>query len=179
MSNIVPLDNLSNDNLKKRLASQSALEDWMDECSKCGYPRLLHKGYVLHRDATCTWGMEVPNILRENWKAYTQRVEPILKIMQEESKKEIEQGAFLKGLEKLVASNSEMIASNAENMKSFFQTIKKREHSPSNNSSPPPRPAKLTKPAKVPSLTKDMSLSSQPGKKLMKISLNLPSTMNL
>merc|ERR1712101_65446 len=45
-------------------------------------------------------------------------------------------------------------------MKSFFQTIKKREHSPSNNSSPPLRPAKLTKPAKVPSWTKDMSLET-------------------
>ena len=67
MSNIVALDNLSNDDLKKRLASQIALEDWTDECSKCEYPRLLHKDYVLHHDATCTWGMEVPNILRENW----------------------------------------------------------------------------------------------------------------
>ena len=68
MSNIVPIENLLNDNLKKRLASQIALEDWMDEFSKCGYPRLLHKDYALHHDATCTRGMEVPNILRENWK---------------------------------------------------------------------------------------------------------------
>ena len=66
MSNIVTLDNLSNDDLKKRLASQIALEDWTDECSKCGYPKLLHKDGVLHRDATCTWGQKVPNILREN-----------------------------------------------------------------------------------------------------------------
>ena len=84
MSDIVPLDNLSNDNLKKCLASQIALEDWTDECSKCGYPKLLHKDHVLHRDATCTRGMEVPNILRENWKAYTQRVKPILKMMKED-----------------------------------------------------------------------------------------------
>ena len=98
MSNIVTLDNLLNDDLKKHLASQIALEDWMDECSKCGYPRLLHKDYVLHRDATCTQGMEVPNILRENWKAYTQRVKPILKIMKEETRKEMEQGVLLKGL---------------------------------------------------------------------------------
>ena len=54
MSNIVTLDNLSNDDLKKCLALQIALEDWTDECSKFGYPRLLHKDYVLHRDATCT-----------------------------------------------------------------------------------------------------------------------------
>ena len=98
MSNIVTLDNLSNDNLKKRLASQNALEDWTDECSKCGYPKLLHKDHVLHRDATCTQGMEVPNILRENWKAYSQRVKSILKIMKEDQRKEMEQGVLLQGL---------------------------------------------------------------------------------
>ena len=153
MSNIVTLDKLLNDNLRKHLALQIALEDWMDECSKCGYPRLLHKDYVLHRDATCTWGMEVPNILRENWKAYTQRVKPILKMMKEEMKKEIEQGEFLQGLERLIGSNT-------ENMKSFFHNVKKRELSPSNESPSSERPAKLTKPAKVPSWTKDMSLET-------------------
>ena len=99
MSNIVTLDNLSNDDLKKHLASQIALEDWTDECSKCGYPKLLHKDHVLHRDATCTQGMEVPNILRENWKAYSQRVKPILKIMKEDQRKEMEQGVLLQGLQ--------------------------------------------------------------------------------
>ena len=107
MSNIVPLDNLSNDDLKKQLASQISLEDWTDECSKCGYIRLLHKDYVLHHDATCTRGMEVPNILRENWKAYTQRVKPILKMMKEEVKKEMEQGVLLQGLKELVTSITE------------------------------------------------------------------------
>ena len=106
MSDIVPLDNLSNDDLKKRLASQIALEDWTDECSKCGYPRLLHKDYALHRDATCTQGMEVPNILRENWKEYNKRVKPILKMMKEEMKKKMEQGVLLQGLERLTASNT-------------------------------------------------------------------------
>ena len=52
MSNIVTIDNLVNDDLMKRLAGQIALEDWTDECSKCGYPKLIHKN--LHRDATCT-----------------------------------------------------------------------------------------------------------------------------
>ena len=155
MSNIVQLDNLSNEVLRKRLASQIALMDWIYECSKCGYPRLLHKDYVLYREPTCTQGMEVPNILRENWKAYTQRVKPILRTIQTEREKEIEQGTFLKGIEKLMASNTESIsglmASNRENMKSFFHNVKKREHSPSESSSSSARPSKLTKPAKVPS----------------------------
>ena len=150
MSNIVNLDNLSNDDLRKQLDSQIALTDWIDECSKCGYPRLLHKDHVLHRDAACTRQEEVPNILRENWKAYTQRVKPILKIIQAEREKEIEQGTFLEGIEKLMASNE-------ENMKSFFHNVRKREHSPSEKSS---SSARLTKPAKVPSWTKDMSLET-------------------
>lgn len=150
MSNIVPLDNLSNDDLKKRLDSQIALEGWMDECSKCGYPKLLHKDYLLHRDAACTQGMEVPNTLRENWKAYSQRVKPILKKLKEDQKKEMEQGVLLQGLKELVTSI-------IEGNKSLL-SVKKREHSPSMNSSP--RPAKLTKPAKAPSWTKDMSLET-------------------
>ena len=96
MSSIVDLKNLSNDDLKKRLASQIALEDWTDECSKCGYPKLLHKDYVLHRDATCTQEKEVPDILRENWKEYNTRMKPILKMMKEEYKKDLEQGVLFK-----------------------------------------------------------------------------------
>ena len=63
---VIDLKNLTNDDLKKPLASQIALEDWTDECGKCGYPKLLHKDYVLHHDAACTQEKEVPNILREN-----------------------------------------------------------------------------------------------------------------
>ena len=107
MSNIVPLENLLNDDLKKSLASQIALEDWTDECSKCGYPSLLHKDYALHRDATCTRGMEVPNILRENWKVYSQGVKPILKMMKEDQRKEMEQGVLLQGLKELVTTITE------------------------------------------------------------------------
>ncbi len=40
---IVNLENLSNEELKKRLASQINIEDWADECSKCRYPRELYR----------------------------------------------------------------------------------------------------------------------------------------
>ena len=49
---VLELKNLSNDNPKKRLTKQINIEDWPDKCSKCGYPKLIHKN--LHRDATCT-----------------------------------------------------------------------------------------------------------------------------
>ena len=118
---------------------------------------------MLHRDATCTRGEEIPKILQENWKANTQRVKPIIKTMREKAIKEAgqekEQGILLQGLERLINSNAEMMASNTETMKSFFQNLRKRELSPSVHHSSS-RPAKLTKHAKVPSWTKDMSLET-------------------
>ena len=115
------------------MASQTCLEDWTDECSKCSYPKLLHKDHVLHCDAKCTRGAEVPNILKENWKAYTQRVKPLIRTIRDEAIKEAvqekEQGILLQGLKDLINSNTEnitgMMASNTENMKSFFQNIRK------------------------------------------------------
>ena len=124
MSTIVALENLTNDDLKKCLASQIALEDWTDECSKCGYPKLLHKDYALHRDAACTREMEVPNILRDNWKEFNKRVKPILKIMKEEMKKDMEQGVILQGLKELITSNTESIKT------LFNYNTKKKKHPP-------------------------------------------------
>ena len=46
---IVELKNLSYEDIKKILASQIDIEDWTDECNKCGYPKLLHK--ELHHEA--------------------------------------------------------------------------------------------------------------------------------
>ena len=93
-----------------------------DECSKCGYPKLLHKDHVLHCDVACTRGMEVPNTLRENWKAYSQWVKPILKKLKEDQRKEMEQGVLLQGLKELVTTIT-------EGNKSLLN-VKKREHSP-------------------------------------------------
>ena len=64
--------------------------------------------------------------------------------------------------EVLLQGMKELITSNTESIKTLFHyNTKKRESSPSNDSSlPPSRTAKLTKPAKVPSWTKDMSLKT-------------------
>ena len=96
---------------------------------------------MLHRDATCTRGAEVPNILKENWKVYTQRVKPLIRMLRDEAIKEAvqekEQGVLLQGLRELIDSNT-------ENIKSLLN-VRKREHSPSVHPSSH-RPAKLTKP---------------------------------
>ena len=61
---IVNHENMSNDELKTRLASQINLDDWADDC-KFGYLRVLHK--ELHKEAAFTQEQEVPNILNKNW----------------------------------------------------------------------------------------------------------------
>ena len=40
---VVDLESLSNDNLKKFIASMITLEDWSNSCRACGIPSLLHK----------------------------------------------------------------------------------------------------------------------------------------
>ena len=107
---VVDVKNLANGNIKKHLDLQIALEDWTDECSKCGYPKLLHKDYVLHHDADCIQEKEVPYILRDNRKECNTRKKPILKIMKDEFKKDVEQGILLQGLTDLITSNTESIS---------------------------------------------------------------------
>ena len=133
----------------------------MDECGKCGYPKLLHKDYVLHCDAACTQEKEVPNILRENWKEYNTRMKPILKIMKEDFKKDVEQGILLQGLMDLINSNMENMKKLISSTTSLMTTKNEASPSPSSETSPSPsKVTKLTKPAKVPSWTKDMSLET-------------------
>ena len=60
---LVNLDHLDNDDLKKRLVSLINIDDWPDECLKCGHPKVLHK--ELHRAAAFTNERESPDELHE------------------------------------------------------------------------------------------------------------------
>ena len=165
---IVELKNLLNDDLKKHQAMQIDIQDWTDECGKCGYPKLLHK--ELHREAACTQEQEVPNVLKKNWEEFKKRVKPILKILKEEFKKDLEQGVFLDGMTKLINLNTENMNKQTENMTSLVTSIKdsfKKETVSSGSSSGSStteagvnKVTKLTKLAKVPSWTRDMSLET-------------------
>ena len=161
MLDILELKNLSSEDLKKRLAKQVDLEDWTDECGKCGYPRLLHREF--HREAACTKKQELPNILKDNLKEYRKRIKPILKILKEEFKKDIEQGILLDGLTKLINSNTENMTSLVNSMKdSFKKDPVASDISATHNTVN--KGTKLTKPAKVLSWTKDMSLETYANK---------------
>ena len=127
---------------------------------------MLHK--ELHHEAACTKEQELPNILRENWKEYRKRIKPILKILKDEFRKDLEQGVLLDGLTKLINSNTENMKKNTENMTSLVTSLKdsfKKETVSSGSGSSTVearvnKVTKLTKPAKVPSWTKDMSLET-------------------
>ena len=97
--------------------------------------------------------------MRENWKEYRKRVKPILKVLKEDFKKEVEQGILLDGLTKLINSNKE----NMTTLVTLFKDSIKKDGASSISSTVDAgvgRVSKLTKPAKVPSWTKDMSLET-------------------
>ena len=97
---VLELKNLTDPKLKKSLMEQINVEDWTDRCSKCGYPKLIHKN--LHRDATCTREPEALDVLSKHWEEYTKRIKPILRILKKEYKKDILEGQLLKGLRDLI-----------------------------------------------------------------------------
>ena len=82
---LIDLKTLTNDDLKKRLTEHINVEDWTDNFSKYGYPKLIHKN--LHRDATCTEKQEAPDALIKYWDEYTKRIKPILKALKNISRK--------------------------------------------------------------------------------------------
>ena len=96
------------------------------------------------------------------------RIKPILKILKDEFRKDLEQGVLLDGLTKLINSNTENMNKQTENMTSLVTSIKdtfKKEAVTSGSGSGSSameagvnKVTKLTKPAKVPSWTKSISL---------------------
>ena len=85
------LDTMSNDVLKRNVASLIYLEDWADECGACGHPSLLHK------DGPCTrTEREPPDIVMKIWSEFKRRVRPILVTLKADYRKEAEQSVFLR-----------------------------------------------------------------------------------
>ena len=162
---VVDLDSLSNDDLKKRVASLVALEDWSDECGRCGRPSLLH------RDGPCTRKeRELPEVVNKIWSDLRKRVKPILATLKADFRKEAEQSVLLDGLQRLITQVSGQNVDNmnryTENMTTLVTSLKdtftKEEAAGVSTAgvTTSTRVTKLTKPAKVPSWTKDMTLET-------------------
>ena len=100
------------------------------------------------------------------WTEFKRRVKPILATLKEDYKKEAEQSVLLDGLTRLITQISGQNVDNMnyymENMTSLVTSIKDtfKKDEVQSSAVAPGRTTKLTKPAKAPSWSKDMSLET-------------------
>ena len=113
---VVNLESLSNNDLKKRIASLVSLDDWNDECGQCGRPTLLHKGGPCMRQER-----ESSHVVMKIWSEFGKRAKPIITIMKSDFKKEAEDSLLLEGLKRLLVQISEQ---NTENMNIIVESLK-------------------------------------------------------
>ena len=140
---VVNLDSLSQDELKKRVASLVSIDDWSDSCGQCGRPSLLHKG------GPCTRSdKESPEVILKIWEEFKTRTKAIVTVVKAESRKEVQDNVLLEGLKRVLHQIS---GQHTDNMNVLVDSLNKRNDDVV-------RPAKLTKPAKVPIWTKDLTL---------------------
>ena len=66
---VVDLDSLSQDELKKRVASLISIDDWSDACGQCGRPSLLHRGGPCTRSEK-----EPPDVILKIWDEFRNRM---------------------------------------------------------------------------------------------------------
>ena len=79
---VVNLDTLSQDDLKKRVASLISLDDWADACLQCERPVVLHKSGACTRSTT-----EPPEIIVKVWKEFRDRTKSIVLALKAERRK--------------------------------------------------------------------------------------------
>ena len=62
------LDDLDNNDLNKQLLTLINIDNWPDECGKCGPPKLLHR--EPHWASSCNKPRETPEVLYRIWAEY-------------------------------------------------------------------------------------------------------------
>ena len=116
--------------------------------------RELWSAILLYHDSTkdCTRSVEeTAEVVAKNWQDLKKPLKPLLKQIKEERQKEEEQTVFIDGIEYLI--NQVMMAKDSSTKKEV-----KANNPPSVSSPSAARVTKLTKPAKVPTWTKDLTL---------------------
>ena len=116
----------------------------------------MHK--ELHRASACQQEQEAPNILIKNWAEYRKRIKPILSELKEAKCKDVEQGVLLEGLTKLIDSNKESMTTLVTSLKDSFKKETPTDAGVTSATETGTRVTKLTKPVKVPTWSKSMSL---------------------
>ena len=102
MSSVVNLDQLFNDELKKRVLSLLSIYDWSDECGQCGRPSLLHKGGPCTRSEK-----ENSDVILKIWKEFQSWIKTVISMVKAEIDKGKEESLLLEGLTRLVREQSE------------------------------------------------------------------------
>ena len=143
---IINLDVLSNDDLKKHVLSLVDFDDWSDECGACGRPSLLHKGACTRTEK------ESPDVILKIWNEYRLRVKTVVRMAKSEQGKEYEESLLLDRLRKLMVQINEQ---NTGNIGKVVDVLIAKKDEPTDT-----RAARVTKPAKVPSWSKDLSLET-------------------
>ena len=112
--------------------------------------KLIQKN--VYRDATGTREPQALDVLSKHWEEYTKRIKPILRILKEEYKKDVQEGILLKGLRDLIDSNTKNMDAN---MTKLMNNLRKETDSHGSTEikteAGVARVAKSSKPAKVPS----------------------------
>ena len=142
---VVDLDTLSNDELKKRVASLISIDDWSDACGQCGRPSLLHRGGPCTRSEK-----EPPGVILKIWSDFRKKIKSVVTMVKADWKKETEDSLLLEGLKRAMVQIS---GQNTENMNVLVESLKAKKDDFV-------RPARVTKPAKVPTWTKDITLET-------------------
>ena len=125
------------------------MEDIYDQCDKCRRPIILHQ----EPGEECTREVdEGPDVINKNWSILKKRLKPILKEIKEERAEEKKQSVYLDGIERIVNTLK-------MNWKPSGDTKGKKSNS-TGVSTANNKPKLLTKPAKVPVWTKDLTLET-------------------
>ena len=151
---VVNMDTLSQDDLKKRVMALVSIDDWSDACLQCSRPSLLHKG------GPCTRSEKEPSEkILEIWEEFRKRTKAVVTIVKAESYREERDGALLDGLKKVLVHLSSQSTENMEGLTNAFRaTTTELVDSLTRKAGDVSRSTKLTKPAKVPNWTKDLTL---------------------
>ena len=137
---------LANKDLKKLASEYISLDDVYDECDECRRP------VILHQEEECTQDVdEGLEVVAKNWRDLKRRLKPILKEIKTEMEKEKEQNVYLDGIKQIVHT-IQMQINTSEAKKDTTPIIPQ--------TTTVNKPKLLTKPAKVPTWTKDLTLET-------------------
>ena len=151
---VVNMDTLSQDELKKKVASLVSIDDWSDACLQCSRPSILHRGGPCTRSEK-----EPPEKILEIWEEFRKRTKAVVTMVKAESQREERDGALLDGIKKVLVHLSSQSTENMEGLTNAFRATTTELVDPlTRKTGDVSRSTKLTKPAKVPNWTKDLTL---------------------